>query len=179
MSTLFESKSEANDLPPEEQEQQRLIEIFNGQFPEPQNLSSTDRAYVLRYLNNTNLLTFRTTGLERFLANTGVLPDGRVICTIHSTSSDHRLFPVGWGNKFGSCLRLALRTNKAPIQAVFIPGDTEFEALQSSQTIILAFVRLDRLQTLWGIDLTSSVELKSALLQLLALCALNHSEIEK
>jgi len=177
MSEIMSGQSE--DLPEEERELSRLLEIFKANVPLPRDPSSTDKATILRYLDNApSLTTFRKSGLERFLANVGVLPDGRVICTISSplVQSDFEFRPLGWGSKFGSCLRLLLRTDKIPTQAVLIPGEKSFGALQSSRIVFVSY-RLGRVQTIKEFNLASSSEAQSAFRELVALCARNHAEI--
>ncbi len=68
------------NLSEEEREDARLGEIVTANLPSPETPSSTDKARILQYINSEpSLTTFHKNGLERFLANVGVMPDGRVI----------------------------------------------------------------------------------------------------
>jgi Restriction endonuclease len=164
-----------------EKELSGLIEIFKVNLQPPQTPSSAETANILRYLDNTpSLTTFRKTGLERFLANVGALPDGRVICTIPSSLSqtDFKFMPLVWGSKFGGCLRLLLPTDKAPAQAVFIPGANPFDALHAGR-IIFCLYRLGRVKTIKEFRIKASVQAHSAFENLLMLCVKDNIEIAK
>src|SRR5215467_12664851 len=125
----------------EEREDTRLAEIFITNLPSPNTPSGTDRAVILHYLDSEPSLTnFRKNGLEKFLSNIGVMPDGRVICTITQPLDERRpLFPLVWGSRFGACIRFMIRTTKIPIQAVFIPGEKSFDALRSSRVVLVSY----------------------------------------
>jgi Restriction endonuclease len=164
-----------------EKELSGLIEVFKVNLQAPQTPSSVETASILRYLDNTpSLTTFRKTGLERFLANVGALPDGRVICTLPSSLSqtDFKFIPLVWGSKFGGCLRLLLPPNKAPAQAVFIPGASPFDALHDG-IIIFCLYRLGRVKTIKEFRIKASVQAHSAFEKLLMLCIQNNIEIAK
>jgi hypothetical protein len=182
MNSLFDKQAELNDTSSEEREHSRVIEILKTHLQPPQSPSSADKAQIVRHLHDNGPLTsFRNSGIEQFLANTGLLPDGRVICTIQATlldSSDGRFLPLSWGSKFGSCVRLLLPTRRIPTQAVFIPGEKLFDALQSNR-LVFAFFRLSRIQNIIEFDLASSEEAKSAFAHLLLLTQQGHSEIAK
>jgi hypothetical protein len=175
----FQKADKQQDVPEEERELSRLLELFQAHLPVPRNPTSTDKATILRYLANApQLTTFRKNGLERFLAKVGVLPDGRVICTLPFpfVQSDFDFRPLVWGSKFGSCLRLLLATEKIPAQATFVPGEKSFDALQSGRIVFVSY-RLERVQTIQEFDLASSPEAQSTFKDLIVLCARHHAEI--
>jgi hypothetical protein len=135
--------------------------------------------FPLRYLSNTPSLTvFRKSGLEQFIANVGVLSDGRVICVSPSPLrlANFKITPLVWGSKFGACFRLGLSTEKAPAQAVLVPGESVFEALKSGQFFFISY-RLGRIHTIHQMDISSSAEAFSIFTQLIAMCLDTHSAI--
>jgi len=161
----------------EELEDERLAQIVRTKLPSPKTPSSTDRALMLRYINSEpSLSTFRKSDLERFLANVGVMPDGRVICTLRSRLDKLFMLPRLWGSQFGMCLRLLVRTPTMPGQAVFIPGQFPFEALISNR-LIFASYRMGNLQEINEFNLSSSPEARSAFRELIARCAALQAKI--
>jgi hypothetical protein len=87
---MSDANPDRNKASEEEREDARLAEIVRTKLPLPNAPSSTDRAAILQYVNSEpSLTTFRKNGLERFLANVAVMPDGRVICTFTSRLDEH------------------------------------------------------------------------------------------
>src|SRR5439155_24365171 len=110
-------------------------------------------------------------GLQRFLANSASLPDGRTLCAIEGQPGTKRFdfFPLVWGSPFGACLRLILPTRRKA-QAVFAVGDRDhIETLQEGK-IVFAFYRLGRLVDLKFFDIASSTEANSWFRQLISMC---------
>jgi len=163
-------KDEHQNLPAIEREHSRLVDEFTTNLPPPQTPSSTDRSLIIKFLNAAPLLTtFQKRGLQRFLANVGVMNDGRVVITITSILAQPKFMVLGWGSEFGACLRLLLPTAKTPTQAVFIPGDNPFEALHSNR-IILCCYRLGRIHSMQEFRIDASEKACKALEQLIAMC---------
>jgi hypothetical protein len=175
---MSDANPDRNKASEEEREDARLAEIVRTKLPLPNAPSSTDRAAILQYVNSEpSLTTFRKNGLERFLANVAVMPDGRVICTLTSRLDEHYfLLPLLWGSQFGMCLRLIVRTQTIPIQAVFIPGQLSFDALGSNRLIFVSY-RMGRVQAINEFNLSSSIEVRSAFGTLIARCAPLQAEI--
>jgi Restriction endonuclease len=167
-------------LSEQEREDERLEEIVTANLPLPKTPSSHDRAQILHYISSEpSLTTFRKNGLEKFLANVGVIPDGRVVCTVTPPLDERHahLRPILWGSRFGACVRLIIRTPKRPLQAVFIPGEKPFDALQSNRIIFVSY-RMGHIQAINEYDFASSVNAKSAFETLIARCVPLHAEIE-
>jgi hypothetical protein len=166
------------DVDGKEQEQRRLADRFQAHLKPPPSPPSADTTTIIRYIHDTpSLKYFAKDGLERFLANVGVLPDGRLICTIASSmvAAEKGFYPFVWGSRFGSCLRLLLPTERQ-IQAVVIPGEATFDALQSNRLIFVVF-RLGRVHTITEYDLTLSPETTSTFKQLCELSSHDHVAI--
>jgi hypothetical protein len=166
-------------LSEEEREDVRLVKIFTTNLPLAQTPSQNDRAQIVRYLESQPSLTnFSKIGLERFLANVGVMPDQRVICTLTQPLNEHRpLLPMVWARGFGACLRLVIMTPKrTTLQAVFIPGEKAFGALQSNRIVFVSY-RVGRIQAVKEFDLSLSAEAKSAFEALITRCASVHADI--
>jgi hypothetical protein len=174
-----DEKADQGKISEQEREDARLGEIFSTNLPLPKTPSSNDRAKILHYINSEpSLTTFRKNGLERFLANVGVMPDGRVICTVTPPLDERNpyLRPLLRGSRFGACVRLMIRTPRIPLQAVFIPGDKPFVALQSNRIIFVSY-RMGRIQAINEYDFASSVKAKSAFETLISRCVSLHAEI--
>jgi hypothetical protein len=174
-----DEKADQGKLSEHEREDSRLGEIFRANLPLPKTPSSNDKAQILHYINSEpSLTTFRKNGLERFLANVGATRDGRVICTVTPPLDERHpyLLPLLWGSPFGGCVRLIIRTPRIPLQAVFIPGDKPFDALQSNRIIFVSY-RMGRIHSINEYDFALSVKAKSAFETLIARCVPLHAEI--
>jgi hypothetical protein len=162
-----------------EREQGELIKGFRKHLPPPTELSARDRTFVVSHIEkNPQLKQFVHKGLQRFLANSASLPDGRTLCVIEGQPGTKRFefFPLVWGSPFGACLRLLLSTRRKA-QAVFAVGDPDhIETLQEGK-IVFAFYRLGRLVDLKCFDIASSTEANSRFRQLISMCKSTHREI--
>ena len=169
-----------HQLDDSERDQGELIEGFRKHFPPPTELSTRDKTFVVSHIEqNPQLKHFAHGGLQRFLANSTSLPDGRTLCAIegqvHPRAKRFDFFPLVWGSPFGACLLILPTRRKA--QAVFALGDRDhMDALQEGK-IVFAFYRLGRLVDLKCFDIASSAEANSRFKQLISICKSTHQEI--
>src|SRR6516162_10412162 len=107
---MLEKNLTQDRLSEAEREDARLAKLFTANLPLPRTPSGTDRAEIVHYLDSEPSLTnFRKNGLEKFLSNIGVLPDGRVICTLTGLDDRRPFFaPFVWNTNFGACFCLVI-----------------------------------------------------------------------
>jgi hypothetical protein len=86
-----------------EEEQGRLSAYFRTEGPIANSLSDPELWAVRRAVReNPQLASFRSDGLERFLGNAGVLPDGRPLFVFHGRpEATTKLLYLVWGSVFG------------------------------------------------------------------------------
>ena len=85
-----------------------------------------------------SLLQVRQDGLERFRANTTVLPDGRLLAAFagHPREGTLRIWFLVWGTPFGMCVRAVVELATGIRQFVLLPGDADFAALKAGRVVI-------------------------------------------
>jgi hypothetical protein len=136
-----------------DQEQQRWNALLRDDGPTPRPLQPAEREEIGRFLGGSpSLRQFRRDGIERFLGNAGVLPDGRALFVY----SGHPRLPVAvsfvsWGGYFGPCLRCMVLSLRTGGQIALLPGDAAFEALKDKK-VVLAFIRLGSIRTSFELD---------------------------
>jgi hypothetical protein len=140
-----------------EQERRMMDRMFylRDKGPVPRILEAKERSEVGRFLRTRPaLIEIPQEGLERFLGQTSVLSDGRLLLVFlgqPNQKSGNPLSFLVWGSVFGGCLRLSMRMRPHPKQAVLIPSDPEFAALKLGR-VVVSFWRLGKLEMAYELD---------------------------
>src|SRR5258708_7965299 len=101
----------ARELSEGERAEQRLLSLLRERGPIPRRLSANERRQVFVAVSEQPpLLAFRRDGIERFLGNAGVMPDGRAVIVFPRRPPEkiRRLDFLVWGSPFGACLRVMM-----------------------------------------------------------------------
>ena len=123
------------------------VHYLQDSGPSPMRLAAADEAAVLGDATVMAAASgLQAQGLERFLARTAILPDGRVAfaCSGKLPQGRVRCPVLVWGSVFGGCLRIVLPFAPHWVQAVFVPEDAEFEAFAASRSCVLVAIRAGR-----------------------------------
>ena len=144
--------------PDGDQEQMRLYTYLRDNGPNGVPVPTADRWSVQQALRREPHLTRHASdGIERFLARTTVLPDGRPLMVVNGTFKGTLngiavVAYISWGSYFGNCLRAVCWLRPHPVQAVMVPGDAMFEALKARRVLLVATMRGGKLAEVQSID---------------------------
>ena len=167
-------------IPEEEREHQQLVGTLRDYSPVSRRLPLVDRNYLWHALKESpSLLAFRRSGIERFLGNAGVLPDGRPVLTFPGRPPKSPVIQhLCWGSPFGACLRMITELQGEPKQVALQPGEPSFEALRVGRAVV-ACIRMGKLDEAIEFDYTARPETHGALNRLLDMVLETHAEILK
>jgi hypothetical protein len=174
-----ELNDEARELPEFEHAHQLLIKLLRERGPIPRRLSANESRQVFRAVSEQPpLLVFRRDGIERFLGNAGVMPDGRAVIVFPRRQPEEieRLFLLVWGSPFGACLRVMMRLKREPRQVAVLPSDGAFEALRGGRVLVACF-RMGRLEEAVEADYSAQSDVLAALTGLLDMTVKTEAEI--
>src|SRR3954471_18826534 len=98
-------KDEARELPEFERRHKQFIKLLREWGPLPRPLSANERRQVYHAISEQPLLlTFRRDDIERFLGNSGVMPDGSAVIVFPRPPPKkiECLDFLVWGSPFGA-----------------------------------------------------------------------------
>jgi hypothetical protein len=162
-----------------ERAQQRLIKLLRERGPIPRRLSANERRQVFRAVSEqAPLLAFRRDGIERFLGNAGVMPDGRAVIVFPRQPLEEigRLDFLVWGSPFGACLRVMMPLKGDLRQVAVLPNDGAFEALRAGRLLVACF-RMGTLEEAVEADYSAQSDVLAALSGLLDMTVDAEAEI--
>lgn len=157
-----------------EEAQKRFSVLLRERGPPARPLPAEERNAVWQTIRGEETLrTFPSSGLQRFNHNHAALPDGRALFIFQGDALETRLLFLTWGSEFGVSFRAILKLKHGIRQVALLPDDPAFEAMWSGK-VVLAFLRLGKLEKACELDYTARTEHANALAYMLKLAERTH-----